>query len=371
MLQAKNNTNLLIFISLILIFILTGLIFIYSSSSVYALEKFGTAHYFVKKQLLGFILGIIGLIIFRYLPINFVKSITPYAFWSTLLLTLIPTISSFGKLIHGSSRWLNLYGFVFQPSEFLKIAFIVYISYLLTKKKYKVTSLSKSYIPLLFIVGITSLVLLKQPDFGQTVTLCVTAFILFFIAECQTVHILATLGMLLPIAVALICFKPYRLKRILTFLNPWEDPLGSGFQIIQSLIAIGSGHITGVGIAQSKQKFFYLPMQCTDFIFSIIAEETGFLGSTLLILLYIAFLYTGIKIAQNLNDPFAHFSTLGFVFLISLQSIINLFVVTGLIPTKGLGLPFISYGNSALISNLCMVGLIINFVHNDKEYSAF
>ncbi len=371
MVHSQKNTSLYSFLSIISICILIGMIFIYSSSSVYALERIGSADYYLKKQLAGFILGIIGLMVVRFLPLEFIKKATPWAFCGTLVLTALTFVPGFGQSIHGSHRWIFIAGFGFQPSEALKMAFIVYVGYLLAKKQYRVSSLTNGYLPLLCVVGVTSILLLKQPDFGQAVTLCTTAFLLFFIAHCQTKHLVVTLSSALPIVGFLIYMQPYRIKRILTFLDPWEDPQGAGFQIIQSLIAIGSGNITGVGIAQSKQKFFYLPMQHTDFIFSIIAEETGFIGASLLICLFILFLYTGLKIASTLKDSFAYYTTTGYVLLTSLQALINLFVATGLVPTKGLGLPFISYGNSALLCNLTMLGLIINFVYNNEPETKY
>lgn len=367
MYQEENEKNIIIFLSIITIFILIGIIFIYSASSAYALEKLGSAHYFVKKQVIGCAIGLLGLIIFRFLPLKFIRSLIPFIFIILLCVTTLTTLDPIGTVIHGSRRWIYFFGISIQPSEFLKMSFITYISHIICKKKYKVHSLIRGYLPLLLIVGLTSLVLLKQPDFGQTITLCVTAFLLFFIAECQIKHILYTLSFSVPAIAFLILIKPYRLNRILTFLNPWNDPKGSGFQIIQSLIAIGSGNLSGLGLARSKQKFFYLPMQHTDFIFSIIAEETGFIGSLLLICLYIGFLYYGLKIADSLTDQFCYYTTLGFIILTSIQAIINFFVTTGLLPTKGLGLPFISYGNSSLIAHMCMIGLIINFVNNNKK----
>jgi cell division protein FtsW len=362
-----KKTDIYVFLGLVSFFTLIGFIFIYSSSSAFALEKHGSASYFVKKQLLGCILGVIGLLICQFIPLDFIKKQAPLIFCLCLGATALTVIPGIGQSIHGSHRWIYIKGLSLQPSEFLKMAFIIYLAYLLTKKQYRLSSFLHGFLPLLAIVGITSLVLLKQPDFGQTITLCITAFMLFFIAHCQTVHLVSTLAALIPAAATLVLLKPYRLKRILTFLNPWDDPQGAGYQIIQSLIAIGSGHIAGVGIAHSKQKFFYLPMQCTDFIFSIIAEETGLLGSSVIIALYILFLYVGIKIALKFNDLFSFYTTLGFVLLTSLQAVINLFVATGLLPTKGLGLPFISYGLSALLSNFCMVGLILNCMRKSEQ----
>lgn len=370
MVKTKTSSTFFSFISIAMICIIIGMVFIYSSSSIYALERLGYADYYLRKQLYGLGLGIIAIIIIRMIPLPFIKQWVPWAFLGTLLLTVMTFIPGMGQSIHGSQRWIYIAGFGFQPSEALKMSFIVYLGYLLAKKQYRLTSFTRGYIPILCVLGTTALLLLMQPDFGQAVTLTLTSFLLLYIAQCRLLHIAITLVPLIPIGGLLIYLKPYRLQRVLAFLNPWDDPQGAGFQIIQSLIAIGSGKFAGVGIAQSKQKFFYLPMQHTDFIFSIIAEETGFLGASALIGLYILFLYTGLKIARTFHDPFCYFTTIGFVLLTSLQALINLFVATGLMPTKGLGLPFISYGNSALLCNLVMLGLIMNFVaHNQEERS--
>lgn len=360
-LQRKQMlSNMRIFLGCIVALVITGFIFIYSSSSIFALERFGSAHYFVKKQALGLLIGLVGLCIARFIPLNWIKRHTPLLFFGSLGLTMLTLVPFIGQRIHGSSRWINLFGFGFQPSELLKIAFILYMAHFLAKKQMHAGSFKHSYFPFLCILGTSAVVLLKQPDFGLTFTLTTTAFILLFIAQFKTKHLLITLSGVLPLGLALILFKPYRLKRILTFLDPWSDPQGAGFQIIQSLIAIGSGNRYGVGIAHSKQKFFYLPMQHTDFIFSIIAEETGFLGSCLLITLFGLFLYSGMRLAWQLKDSFSTFATLGFIVMTSLQSIINIAVATGLVPTKGTGLPFVSYGNTSLVCNLIMIGLIIN-----------
>lgn len=358
------------FLTSIIFLLALGFIFIYSSSSVYSFEKFGISYYYVKKQLIGFLLGL-GCLLFIYiLPPNLIKKFTPLAFFVSWGLTFLTLIPKWGNAIHGSSRWLTLCGISWQPSELLKLTTILYLAFLLSKNESHRMSFIRGYLPLLFILGCTSLVLLKQPDFGQTATLVTTAFILFFLAQCKTNHIIITFLPLLPVGIGLVYLKPYRFKRILTFLNPWNDPQGSGFQIIQSLIAIGSGSLKGLGIAQSKQKFFYLPMQHTDFIFSIIAEETGFIGSTFVIILYLVFLYTGFRLALELKDSFSHYSTIGFILLIGMQALINILVATGLMPTKGLGLPFISYGKSALIANLSMIGIILNCLKYAQEKEA-
>ncbi len=367
MVHSEKNSSLFSFISISMICVIIGMVFIYSSSSVYALERLGRADYYLRKQIAGLVLGLIAMIIIRFIPLEYIKKLVPWGFMGALFLTVLTFIPGFGQSIHGSQRWIFIAGFGFQPSEALKMAYVVYLGHLIAKKQYKLQSFTHGYLPVLSVLGITALLLLKQPDFGQAVTLSITTFMVLFIGQCRVKHLAITLSSLLPVAGLLVLMKPYRLQRVLSFLNPWEDPQGAGFQIIQSLIAIGSGKFTGVGIAQSKQKFFYLPMQHTDFIFSIIAEETGFLGATVLIALFILFLYTGLRIARNLTDPFSFYTTIGYVILTTLQALINLFVATGLLPTKGLGLPFISYGNSALLCNLIMLGLIINFVYNNQE----
>lgn len=363
----KKNTTLTLFLITVSLLILIGLVFIYSSSSVYALEKCGSAHFFVRKQLIGLALGLVGLLICAIIPCTWIARLSPWLLLSSLGLTLLTLIPQFSFAIHGSRRWLSIAGISLQPSELLKISLILYLAYFIAKKDIFIQSFMRGYLPLLCVLAITSGVLLLQPDFGQAVTLSTTGFIMCFLAGCQVKYLLGTFVSLVPVTALLIYFKPYRFKRILTFLNPWEDRQGAGFQIIQSLIAIGSGHWTGVGIAQSRQKFFYLPMQHTDFIFSIIAEEIGFIGATSIVLLYVLFLYLGLRLAWRIRDTFCSFTVLGFVILLSLQAAINILVTTGLLPTKGLGLPFISYGNSALISNLCMIGLIINCVQEGKS----
>lgn len=357
------------FLGITFALVVIGFLFIYSASSVYALERFGTSHYYVQRQCIGLGLGLLVLLLMRMVSLDFLEMVTPLVFFTTLLLTTATLVPQLGTTIHGSARWLNLRFVSFQPSELLKLFFVLYIGRFLAKKQEQRFTFSRSYLPFLVIIGIVAGLLLLQPDFGLGVTLAATAFLLLFIAGFPLKHLLLTGVALIPVMGLLIFKYSYRLKRILTFLNPWNDPQGAGFQIIQSLIAIGSGKWWGSGISHSKQKFFYLPMQHTDFIFSIIAEETGFIGSSIIIVLYGLFLYFGLKIACQLKKPFHRFTTLGFTLLLSLQAIINIFVATGLFPTKGIGLPFISYGNSSLVCSCAMIGLILNMGMYEYGYS--
>lgn len=358
--QLKSSLRWLI--GTVIFLLVVGLIFIFSASSVFASEKFGVSYYFLKKQIIYLAVGIVGFIVCTLIPTRIWKLVAPYLFFGSLIGVLLTLWSPLGLRVHGSHRWLSLGGFSFQPSELLKFSLFVYMGMLLERKQDSLTSFLQTYVPLLGIVGLTVFILLKQPDFGMGVTIFVTALMVLFVAGARSSHLIATIACAVPVIAAIVFFVSYRFHRILIFLNPWLDPRGRGYQIIQSLIAIGSGGVWGVGISNSKQKFFYLPMQHTDFIFSIIAEETGYVGSLLVLLGYVLFCYFGLKIVSGLKNPFAYFTTLSFVILLSLQAVINLMVVTGLVPTKGLGLPFISYGGSALVCNLCMIGLIAHFV---------
>lgn len=358
----KARTLYSLIFSLAVILIICGLICIYSSSSIYALTMTGSAHYYFFKQLQGIAIALICGSIAARIPSHTLKKWSPALFVCALFLTALTLVPGFSLNLNGSRRWLNLGVLAFQPSELLKMSFILYTAYLCAKKQFDLSSLTKGFIPLLVIITICGGVLLAQPDFGQALTIALTGTSIYFLAlgSLSYVGTIAAVG--LPLITLLIALKPYRLKRVLTFLDPWKDPQGAGFQIIQSLTAIGTGHIFGTGLGQSKQKFFYLPMLHTDFIFSIIAEETGFIGTFLILSLYLLLIMGGLKLALSTQEPYAFLVISGFFILLALETIINLGVVTALLPTKGLGLPFMSYGKSSLIAHCTMLGVIYSLV---------
>lgn len=369
---SSSRTLILPFLFVVFFLILIGFLFIYSSSFLFALEKHNSTYFYLKNQFVGFCMGLILFGIIQCVPVNLIRSYSLLWFIGSFFLTAL-TIMGYAHTIHGATRWLSLGGFSFQPSELLKIGFILYVANLLARNERQRASTIAPFI----CMAATAALLLLQPDFGLAVALTITLFALIFVAHPSLKYILFSLVLTLPAAMLLIITQPYRIRRILVFLNPWQDPQGAGFQIIQSLIAIGSGGWFGVGISHSKQKFFYLPMQHTDFIFSIIAEETGFVGTLMVICLYILFAYFGIRIARHIRNQFASYATFGFVFLITLQAIINIAVTIGLAPTKGIGLPFISYGKSALIGSLIIVGIIVRLArayahteHLPKRFSS-
>lgn len=356
----KKNLRYILAISLLLT--LLGLLFVYGSSAVHALELYNDSYFFLKKQLLGIFLGISCIIALQCISVRLIEKYTPLFFLGTLFLTGLTLVPGIGKRVHGSSRWLKI-GITMQPSELLKIGLILMVAYLLANTINYRHRFLQGYGIVVLLLAVPSLILLKQPDFGMTICLAMTTFAMLFAADARLIHLGTTIFLAIPVVILLIVKKSYRLSRILTFLDPWRDPQGAGFQIIQSLIAIGSGNTLGVGIGNSHQKFFYLPMQHTDFIFSIIAEEIGFLSVGIL-LLYILFFYYCLHIIKSIRYPFIQLSILGFATTITFQAFINIAVATALIPTKGIGLPYISYGLSDLVSNLIMVGLIIAFVRH-------
>ncbi len=347
-------------VSVVLALTLIGLVFIYSSSCVFALEKCGSSFYFLKKQLFFLLPSTLFFLFFAKIRLDVLRKLTPIFFFASLGLTLMTFVPGLGLKMHGSNRWINLGFMSFQPSELLKFFSILFIALLMERRIRHLNSLYKLYLPLFTFLGIVSLVLLKQPDFGSVVTLASTTLVMMFIAECNLTYLgLSALGAV-PLVLYLILSQSYRLNRVLVFLNPWADPQGKGFQIIQSLIAISSGSIWGVGLAGSKQKYFYLPMQHTDFIFPIIAEEIGLIGCCFILILIMAICYFGFKVALNAQNYFSFFMATGFTVFITIQSVINVMVACGMLPTKGLGLPFISYGGTSLMCMWGMIGCIVN-----------
>jgi cell division protein FtsW len=334
-----------------------GLLFVYSSSVVYALTHARSSDFYIRRQIVGAALGLFSALFIALLPLRTIRRASPALFWGVAFLTVL-TLTPLGVYVRGSRRWITICGIIFQPSEFFKIGFVLYIASIIDRIGDRRTIFMQGMLKILIIVALSGALLLMQPDFGQAVTLVATAGALLFSAGFPLSHFLYLAFPFGVAFLALIGAKPYRVARIMTYLNPWNDPQGSGFQIIQSLIAIGSGGFFGVGIGQSVQKQLYLPMQHTDFIFSIIAEEMGLLGCMIIIVLYGLFFWSGIRCALLAKTRYGALIIFGLVFLVALQAGINIGVVTGLLPTKGIGLPFLSYGSSSLVAMLMLCGII-------------
>jgi len=349
------------------ILICIGIVIIYSASSIYAWERYGDSLFFLKRHLIFVALG--ALFAFSAMGMNYSRLrrwAKPLLVFSIFLLILV-LIPGIGREVGGARRWFRFGRISFQPSEMVNLVMIIYLADFISRKEEKIKTFSKGFLPPIFVLGFTSLLILMQPDLGTTMALGIVVFIMLFIAGISPAYLISLVLVSMPALFVLIFSVPYRRMRILSFVNPWMDPKGSGFQIIQSLIALGSGGIFGQGLGHSKQKLFYLPAAHTDFIFSIIGEELGLLGTVGIIILFIIFIHQGLKIIKNSPDRFGYFLSLGLVLMICLKAAINIGVSCGLLPTKGLPLPFISYGGTSFVFDLVSVGLLLNIAHKAER----
>lgn len=358
----KKEDHRLLLVTTILICI--GFIMIYSSSSLYAYEKFHDASFYLKRHIVHFIIGLMlaaYVIKLDYKKIrNYAKILLAISIFS-LILVLVPGL---GHEAGGARRWIKLWGVGFQPSEFAGLFLIIYLADLLERKQTCIRNFFHGFMPPLVISGIVILLILLQPDLGTAFMLFSISIIMMFVSGANMLHIMPFILVSVPALYFLIFRVPYRLRRIIGYLDPWRDSQGAGFQIVQSFLALGSGGILGVGLGSSRQKLFYLPQGHTDFIFSIIGEELGLIGTLGIVLLFSIFVWQGIKISIKARDLFGKFLALGITVSIGLKAIINIAVSTGAIPTKGLPLPFISYGGTALIFNIVGVALLLNIARS-------
>ncbi len=337
-----------------------GVVMIYSSSSIYAWEKYGDSFYFLRRHLVFLCVGISLAFLAMVIDYRNLRKYAHWLIWVAVILLILVLIPGVGREVSGARRWFRLKFLSFQPSELANLAIIVYIADFIARKEDKIKSLLAGFVPAICMLGIVILLILLQPDLGTVIALGSVVLIMLFIAGVRGRYILSLILCSLPALYFLVFSVPYRRARILAFLNPWLDPKGTGFQIIQSQIALGSGGLFGRGLGHSQQKLFYLPAAHTDFIFSIIGEELGLLGTLGVIALFMVFIQQGLKIIKNSQNRFGYFLALGLVLMISLKAIINIGVSCGVFPTKGLPLPFISYGGSSLIFDMVSLGILIN-----------
>ena len=337
-----------------------GLVMVYSASAVAAFHDYGDPYYYVKRQAVFALLGIAAM----YVTMN-----TDYRVWrrwavpallicfGLLIIVLVPGI---GVVRGGARSWLGIGSLGIQPSEFMKLAMILFMARYLSERLDKMHSFRQGLLPPLLILGLAFGLIMMQPDLGTAVVMFGAAMLVIYAAGARLAHLggLALIG--LAGLVALIAAAPYRLQRITAFLDPWQDPLGAGYQSIQSLYAIGPGGLVGLGLGMSRQKYNYLPEPQTDFIFSILAEELGFIGGTLLILLFLILVWRGMRTAIALSDPFGNLLASGIVGIFAVQVLINIGVVTGMLPVTGITLPLVSYGGSSLTLLLTALGILLN-----------
>lgn len=356
----RAEGNDLIIVLMVIALTCFGLVMVYSSSSIMAAKRFHDEFFFLKRQGIYAVLGAGVMIWAMRVDYHFWKKIAvPFLLLCLFLLGLV-LIPGIGGSAGGSSRWIKLPGCSFQPSELAKIAFIMYMAYSLDKKQDKMKLFSSGFLPYMVVLAVMLLLLLKQPDLGSSLTLGAVAMIMLFAAGTRLTYIFSMVLLALPFLYYAIMHVDYRRRRIMAFLNPWEDPTNTGFQIIQSWIAVGTGGLFGLGLGEGKQKLFYLPEAHTDFIFSVVGEELGFVGFMVITSMFLLLLIRGIRVALYAEDTFGRSLAFGISTLIGLEAFVNIAVVTGIFPTKGLALPFISYGGSSLIITLFAVGVLLN-----------
>ena len=359
----RFDYKLLIFVVLISLF---GVLMIYSASSIWAEYKFNDEFRYLKLQGLFFIIGIVALYIVSKIDYTKYLKKANVILGICFLLLILVLIPGIGTIRNGSRSWFGVGGMGIQPSEFMKLALIIFTSKYLSNNPKEVKNIVKGVFPILFITLLAFGIIMLQPDLGTGAIILVSIVGLLFISGVN-MKFFVKIGMIGLLGLAgLIIAAPYRIKRIVSFINPWTDPLGAGFQSIQSLYAIGPGGLLGMGLFNSVQKHFYLPEPQTDFIFSIISEELGIFGILIVASLFICIFYRCIKIAINTDNLFGKYLVFGITFQLAFQTILNLCVVVGLVPITGVTLPFLSYGGSSLLITMISIGIILNVSRHNK-----
>ncbi|WP_416151042.1 stage V sporulation protein E [Salipaludibacillus sp. HK11] len=343
-----------------LILVIIGCVMVYSASAVIAEYRFEDAYFFLKRQLFFVFVGFIAMFLMMQVDYWRLKRFANIVLLICFVLLIIVLIPGIGLVRGGAQSWLGVGAFSIQPSEFMKLAMILFLAKYVSEKQKYITTWRRGLIPIFSLILVAFGLIMLQPDLGTGAVMVFTCVLLIFVSGAQLSHFyfLASLG--LAGLAGLIISAPYRLERITSFLNPWEDPLGSGFQIIQSLFAIGPGGILGLGLGNSRQKYFYLPEPQTDFIFAILAEELGFLGGAFVLACFAILLWRGLRIAIHAPDLYGTLFATGIISMIAIQVMINIGVVIGLMPVTGITLPLLSYGGSSLTLMLTTIGILLN-----------
>lgn len=350
-----GDKDLVIIVSILA---LVGLIMIYSASGILAARFHQDGAYFLKRQLLWMTLG---LFLFWGSSRIDTERLRDWMFPITCgAFSLLVAALFFGPEINGARRWIRIGPLAFQPSELAKLFTVIYLAHYIAKKGPRLQDFFDGLAPALVVIGAEIALILVAPDLGTTVTLLMVSALMLFMGGVSLRHLLSLGLPMIPLVLYWILKAPYRRERLMTYLKPWSNPSASGFQMIQSYLALGSGGVIGTGLGEGKQKLFFLPEPHTDFIFAVIGEELGLLGSLSLLALFFLLLWKGTKIALAIEDPFGRLLAIGTTFMVTLPALLNMGVATGLLPTKGLPLPFISYGGSSLIVNWLAMGLLFN-----------
>ena len=361
MMQYKGHYDRMLLLTILMLLIIS-VVMVYSSSSVVALTSYDDATYFMKRQVLWALIGLTLMAItmnidHRLLSDRRVVLALLLVSLAMLAATLVPGI---GTMVNGSRRWLR-YGILsFQPSELAKFAVVVYMSYYIAKKGERLRDFMNGLVPSYVMCGLFLVMAVLQPDFGAAMTIAGVMFVMLFVGGASVMYLAGTAAMVCPIVYFGVTHSAYRLRRIFSYLDPWADPQGAGHQIIQSFLAFGSGGIFGRGLGEGRQKLLFLPERHSDFIYAVIGEELGLVGTLVVLGLFLIILWRGIRIALSTDEQFSRMLAMGITLLICVQGMINMAVVTGLLPTKGIALPLVSYGGSSLVITMGAMGVLLN-----------
>ncbi len=361
---------------LIVTYLLTliGLIIMFSASGVMAETRYGDSTFFLKRQSLWLLSGLVALHWVAQRDYNVWKTLTPYGLVLTFVLLVLVLLPFLGTQVNGARRWFRLAGFSIQPGEIAKLAVVLYLASFLVRKEQDLAFFTRGVLAPMAVVGLFAGLLLLEPDMGTAVVLTLLLFGLLFLGGARLPHLFVLSLVLLAVAYMLIMHSDYRRRRLLNFLDPWKDSADTGFQLTQSFVALGNGGWFGVGLGEGRQKLFFLPEAHTDFVLALVGEELGFLGTGLLIALFAILIVKGFKIAGQAPDAFGRHLACGITLLVGIQVLINMSVVSGLLPTKGLTLPFVSYGGSSLIVSLVAMGILLSISRAgplDRPLSSF
>jgi cell division protein FtsW len=337
-----------------------GVVMVFSSSAVSAFVNFNDSYYFLKRQIVWALLGIMAMLLTMSVDYHVWRKLAKPIMLVTLVLLVLVLVPGLGKVVNGARRWLGFGSLYLQPSEIAKLSMVLFCSDSLSRHQDKITNFTRGLAPQLLLLLLVFGLILKEPDLGTALTIGGTVFVLLYTAGARISHLLSLgitgiAGVILAIVV-----EPYRLRRLLAFSDPWADPLDTGYHIIQSLYAIGSGGLFGVGLGRSREKFLYLPEPHTDFIFAILGEELGLIGTVTVIVLFFLFAWRGLRVAIAAPDIYGSVLAAGLTTMIIAQALMNIAVVTASMPVTGIPLPFISFGGSALIFTLAGVGILLN-----------
>jgi cell division protein FtsW len=362
----RSYDKVLLFLMLLLLAF--GSLMIYSSTAIVTpllAKKNITEFYYFKRHIFTMVMGSIAMLTAYSLKPSFLKKISVPLLAFSFFLLLLVFLPYIGVSAGGARRWIRLWPTMFQPSELVKLSMVIFLAKYMAAAEYSTERISSFAKPML-VMALFQVVFLKQPDFGATMSLGLLTFGMLYISGMRLRYLASVLVLAIPVIIKLV-MEPYRLRRITSFLDPWKDPQGSGFQLIQSFISIGSGGISGLGLGESKQKLSFLPASHTDFIFCLVGEELGLIGAALVIALFMVLFLRGVSVANRSSDSFNYYLAYGLTMMISIQALINFAVVTGMVPTKGLPLPFMSYGGSALLVNMAVIGLLLRISKGDDD----